>query len=87
MAMPWIIFSVVVFSLLALDLGVFHRKSHVISVKEALGWSAFWITLALMFNGYVFYAMGHDAAVKFFTSYVIIKCRQPFCVSANFFFL
>jgi tellurite resistance protein TerC len=41
--------------LLALDLGVFHRKAHVISVKEALGWSAFWIFLGVLFSGFIFF--------------------------------
>ena len=40
--------------LLALDLGVFHRKAHVVSVKEALGWSAFWIALGLAFAGFIY---------------------------------
>ena len=40
--------------LLALDLGVFHKKAHVISVREALGWSAFWIFLGLLFSGFIY---------------------------------
>ena len=40
--------------LLALDLGVFHRKAHVVSVKEALGWSAFWIALGVAFVGFIY---------------------------------
>jgi tellurite resistance protein TerC len=47
-------FILVVLGLLALDLGVFHRKAHVVSVKEALGWSAFWIALGLAFAGFVY---------------------------------
>jgi tellurite resistance protein TerC len=43
-----------VVGLLALDLGVFHRKLHVIGVKEALGWSAFWISLGLAFSGLIY---------------------------------
>jgi len=43
-----------VLALLALDLGVFHRKAHVISVREALGWSAFWIALGLAFAGFIY---------------------------------
>jgi tellurite resistance protein TerC len=45
----WIAFILFVLLLLALDLGVFHRKAHEVHVKEALGWSAVWITLALLF--------------------------------------
>jgi len=47
-------FVLLVLGLLALDLGVFHRKAHVVSVKEALGWSAFWIALGLAFAGFVY---------------------------------
>jgi len=47
-------FVALVLVLLALDLGVFHRQAHVISVKEALGWSAFWITLGLAFAGFIY---------------------------------
>ena len=51
----WTGFVVFVLMMLALDLGVFHRKAHVISVKEALGWSAVWITLGLSFSIFIFY--------------------------------
>jgi tellurite resistance protein TerC len=47
-------FIVLVLVLLALDLGVFHRKAHVVSVKEALGWSVFWISLGLLFAGFIY---------------------------------
>ena len=47
-------FIALVLVLLALDLGVFHRKAHVVSVKEALGWSAFWIGLGLAFAGFIY---------------------------------
>ena len=47
-------FVSLVLLLLALDLGVFHRKSHVVSVKEALRWSAFWIALGLAFAGFIY---------------------------------
>ena len=50
MAWLWIGFNVFVLAMLALDLGVFHRHSHVISVKEAAGWSVAWISLSLLFN-------------------------------------
>ena len=52
----WVGFIVFVLVLLALDLGVFHRKAHVVGVKEALGWSAVWITLALLFSVFVYFA-------------------------------
>jgi tellurite resistance protein TerC len=47
-------FVALVLGLLALDLGVFHRQAHVVSVREALGWSAFWITLGLAFAGFIY---------------------------------
>ncbi len=43
-------FTALILLLLALDLGVFNRKAHVVSVREALGWSAFWIFLGLSFS-------------------------------------
>jgi tellurite resistance protein TerC len=51
----WLGFFTFVFLLLALDLGVFHRKAHVVSVREALGWSAVWITLGLSFAVFIYY--------------------------------
>src|SRR5512139_3774627 len=47
-------FVALVLLLLALDLGVFHRKAHVVSVREALGWSAFWIALGVAFVGFIY---------------------------------
>ncbi len=51
----WVGFIVFVLLMLALDLGVFHRQAHVITVKEALGWSAVWATLGLSFSVFVYY--------------------------------
>ncbi|MGE5608515.1 MAG: TerC family protein [Bacillota bacterium] len=51
----WLGFILLVLSLLALDLGVFHRKAHVVHVKEALGWSALWIALGLAFSVFVYF--------------------------------
>lgn len=48
-------FVALVLLLLTLDLGVFHRKAHVISIKEALGWSAFWIALGLAFSVFIYF--------------------------------
>src|SRR5437016_3415867 len=66
MLLPWIGFIALVLVLLALDLGVFHRKDHAIGVKEALGWSAVWIGLsvafgALVYFGYEYHWMGLGA--------------------------
>ena len=56
MILPWLIFVAFVCVMLVLDLGVFHRKSHVVSVKESLVWSAVWITLGLSFSVLVYFA-------------------------------
>ena len=69
----WIIFNAFVLLMLALDLGVFHKKLHVVSVKEALIWSGIWIFLALCFNGLILYIFGQTKALEFFTGYVIEK--------------
>jgi tellurite resistance protein TerC len=55
MPWPWIGFILLVLVLLALDLGVFHRKDHVVGMKEALAWSAVWIALALAFGVLVYF--------------------------------
>src|SRR5687767_6804916 len=67
----WIGFGAFVVTMLALDLGVFHRKSHEVGVKEALVWTGLWVSLALLFNAGVWYWMGSDRALEFLTGYVI----------------
>jgi tellurite resistance protein TerC len=67
----WIIFNLVVILLLTFDLGVFHRRAHAVEFKEALGWSAVWITLALLFNLGVYVVRGPDTALQFLTGYLI----------------
>lgn len=69
----WIGFNVFVLGMLALDLGVFHRKSHTVTVREALIWTAVWVTLALFFNLFIYYYFGEELAVEFFTGYLIEK--------------
>ena len=69
----WAGFTLLVLALLALDLGVFHRRVHVIHTREALMWSVFWICLALLFNVGVYFWFGHKHALEFFTGYVIEK--------------
>jgi tellurite resistance protein TerC len=78
----WIGFNLFVLAMLALDLGVFHRKAHEVRMKEALGWSAVWISLAMIFNLglYLGWWGGYDtaearshAALTFLTGYVIEK--------------
>jgi tellurite resistance protein TerC len=57
--------------MLVLDLGVFHRKSHEIKVKEALIWSLVWVSLALIFNLFIYYARGPEVALKFLTGFLL----------------
>jgi tellurite resistance protein TerC len=70
---PWITFNVFVLALLALDLGVFHRKAHTVSLKEALIWSCVWIALALTFNVGLYFLQGPEPALQFLTGYLIEK--------------
>lgn len=69
----WIAFNVFVLGMLALDLGVFHRKAHSVSIKEASTWSVIWIALAMIFNVGVYVAWGQEKALEFLTGYVIEK--------------
>ena len=69
----WVGFNLFVLSILLLDLGVFNRKAHIVSVKEALAWSGIWICLALIFNSLVYYWFGEQKAIEFFTGYIIEK--------------
>lgn len=69
----WIGFNAFVLAMLALDLGVFHRKSHEVGVREALTWSAVWVTLALVFNAGLYFFRGPTPALEFFTGYLIEK--------------
>ncbi|MCU7505238.1 MAG: TerC family protein [Ignavibacteria bacterium] len=72
-SMEWILFLVFVLIMLFLDLGVFHKTSHVVKVKEALIWSAVWIGLALLFNLGIYFWKGEQKALEFFTGYLIEK--------------
>jgi tellurite resistance protein TerC len=69
----WAGFNLFVILMLALDLGVFHRKTHAVSVKEALVWTGVWITLAMFFNLFIYFYFGEEKAVEFFTGYLIEK--------------
>ena len=68
---PWIGFNVFVLAMLALDLGVFHRKAHVVSFREAVAWTIAWITLAILFNIGIWHYAGAEKALEFTTGYVI----------------
>ena len=69
----WVGFLGFVCAMLALDLGVFHRNPHVVTTKEALGWSAVWITLALVFNVGLYLLFGATRALEFTAGYLIEK--------------
>ncbi len=69
----WALFALLVAVLLAMDLGLFHRKPHALSFKEAAGWSAFWIALALAFNAFVWVRFGAVAGAEFMAGYLIEK--------------
>jgi tellurite resistance protein TerC len=69
----WAGFLGFVLAMLALDLGVFHRKDHVVRPREALAWSVAWVALSLAFSAVVWRAYGDDRAVEFLTGYVIEK--------------
>jgi tellurite resistance protein TerC len=69
----WILFNAFVLIMLALDLGVFHRKTHEVSLKEALTWTFVWVFLALVFNAVIFYWRGRQQALEFFTGYLVEK--------------
>ncbi|MCE5348069.1 MAG: TerC family protein [Bacteroidales bacterium] len=67
----WIGFGILIFTMLALDLGIFNRKEHKVSVKEAAKWVIVWVTVALLFNLFVLNELGKTKAMEFFTGYVI----------------
>lgn len=69
----WIGFNIFVLGMLALDLGVFHRQAHTVSIKEAAIWSVAWITLAMIFNAGIYIFSGPESALQFFTGYLIEK--------------
>jgi tellurite resistance protein TerC len=76
-AMPvwaWIGFFVFIAAMLAIDLGVFQRDSHEVKMKEALAWCGVWFTLAMVFNGIVWYSRGPELAQQFLAAYLIELC-------------
>jgi tellurite resistance protein TerC len=68
-----ILFNAVIIALLALDLGVFHRRLHAVSMKEAAIWSTVWVTLSLLFNAFLFYRAGAVTGMEFLAGYLIEK--------------
>jgi len=69
----WVGFSVFVLAMLALDLGVFHRKAHAVSLKEAFVWSMVWIGLACVFGVGVWQHFGAELGKQYFAGYLIEK--------------
>jgi tellurite resistance protein TerC len=69
----WVGFNVFILAMLALDLGVFHRKSHIVSLKESLTWTGVWVALALLFNAGVWHYYGGQKGLEFLTGYLIEK--------------
>lgn len=72
-ALLWIVFNVFIVAMLIIDLAVFHRKEHEVSIKEALSWTGVWIALSLIFNVGIYYYMGYQPALDYLTGYLIEK--------------
>ena len=67
----WVGFIAFVLAMLALDLGVFHRKAHEVRPKEAAAWTVVWVSLALAFAGGLFFFYGREVGLTFLTGYII----------------
>lgn len=86
----WLAFGVLIAVLLAIDLVVFHRHAHEPTLRESAMWTGVWITIALIFNGFVWAWRGHEQAVLFLTGYLVEKSLSidnlfVFAVVFNFF--
>ena len=69
----WVGFNLFVLAMLAVDLLVFHRTAHEVSTKEAAGWTALWVALAVVFGAGVYSFMGREAGLEYFAGYLIEK--------------
>lgn len=69
----WSLFNVFIVAMLVIDLVVFHRKEHEVSIREALIWTGVWIALALVFGIGVYHYMGSQTALDYYTGYLIEK--------------
>lgn len=69
----WVFFNIFVLIAVALDLGVFHRRPHKIGLREAAAWSALWVGLSVLFGVGVYWFLGRQPALEFFTGYLIEK--------------
>ncbi|HEY4837500.1 MAG TPA: TerC family protein [Candidatus Acidoferrales bacterium] len=80
----WIIFNAGVLLLLVLDLGVFNRRAHEVSIRQAALWSVFWVSVSIAFNLWILHAHGGEKALQFFTGYII---EQSMSVDNIFIFI
>src|SRR5688500_161696 len=71
--LSWVLFTVLILTMLAIDQGIFHRKSHVIGMREALIWTVIWISMGLLFGAGVFYFKGHEPGMQYLAGYIIEK--------------
>ncbi len=71
--LPWILFNAFVLAMLVVDLGIFSRRPHAYTMREALIWTGLWVLLSLCFCGWIFYSRGPHAALDFLTGYVLEK--------------
>jgi tellurite resistance protein TerC len=69
----WLGFTVFVVVMLVVDLGVFHKRAHEVSAREALAWTGVWVALSLLFNVGVYLWFGSERALEFLTGYLIEK--------------
>ncbi|MBC7712287.1 MAG: TerC family protein [Rhizobacter sp.] len=69
----WLAFFGIITFMLTLDLGVFHKKVHKVSIRESLTWTAVWISIAMMFNAWVYHSMGEQKGLEFLSGYLIEK--------------
>jgi tellurite resistance protein TerC len=86
----WVAFLAVVGLMLAIDLGVFHRHAHIVSLREAAIWSVVWVVVALLFNLVILFWMGKREALEFLTGYLVEKALSAdnifvFAVLFNYF--
>ncbi len=67
----WICFVAFILTMLSIDLGLFHKNKHTVSIKESLYWTFTWIALALIFNGIIYFTEGKKQAIDFLTGYLV----------------
>ena len=67
----WLVFALLILGMTALDLGVFRKKSHTVSFREAFTWTAIWVSLATGFGTWIWQTQGHQKGLEFFNGYLI----------------